>query len=105
MTATKKAVIWVSAFGGLGLLVPAVLLLRYWAFGVMFGDFEVRLWPTSIIFFGLEAPDTTKFDVVLFYAIALVGNVLLYATVGAVTWFIAQLVISLGRLFRTAKSG
>jgi len=60
MTTTKKGVIWTSAFGALGLLVPALLLLRYWFFGTMFGESEVWLWPASIIFMGLEAPNTTK---------------------------------------------
>jgi len=93
-------VIWTSAFGALGLLVPALLLLRYWFFGTMFGESEVWLWPASIIFMGLEAPNTTKFDVVIFYVIALSTNVLLYATVGGLIWLIAQQVLSFRRSLR-----
>lgn len=103
---TKKGVIWVSAFGALGLLVPAVLMLRYFAFGVMFGELEGRLWPTSILFMALEASGTTKWDVALVYAIALVSNVLLYAFVGALIWFAVQMLVSFGHLFTTTrKSG
>jgi hypothetical protein len=97
MTATKKGVIWTLAFGGAGLFVPALLLLRYWVFGTMFGELEVWLWPASIIFMGLEAPNTTKFDVVLFYVIALFANFLLYATVGGLIWLIAQQVLGFRR--------
>jgi hypothetical protein len=53
----KKFVTWISLFGGLGVLIPLVLLIRFWVFHHLFGAFEVKLWPGSGILLGLDAPN------------------------------------------------
>src|SRR5689334_4653989 len=89
----KKFVVWTSLFAALGVLVPLVLLFRFWVFHHPFGGFEAKLWPDSLIFFGLEAPNSTMLEVVLFYGIAFVGNAFRYAVIGVLTWPIAYLVL------------
>jgi len=76
---------WLLYFGVLGLLVPAVLLLRWKLFGIMFGLLEATLWPSSIFTMGLEG-NPTIWNILLVYAIALVANVLLYSLAGLLIW-------------------
>ena len=76
---------WVFWWGILGLLVPAVLILRWKLFGSMFGQIEAILWPSSIMLMILEG-SVSMLNILLVYAIALVGNVTIYSGVGLLTW-------------------
>jgi hypothetical protein len=82
---------WTLLFGTIGLLIPVVLLFRYWAFGVMFGELEGKLWPSSLMFTALDAPDTRTSTIVVVYAMALLGNVIRYAVLGILTWPLAYI--------------
>jgi hypothetical protein len=76
---------WVFWCGILGLLVPAVLMLRWKLFGSMFGQIEAILWPSSIMLMGLEG-SVSMFYILLVYAMAFVGNVIIYSGIGLLTW-------------------
>src|SRR5258705_6732997 len=76
---------WVFWWGVLGLLVPALLILRWKLFGSGFGRIEAILWPSSIILMILEGTVSMLY-VLLVYAIVLVGNVITYSGVGLLTW-------------------
>lgn len=76
---------WLFYWGALGLLVPAVLLLRWKLFGIMFGQLEATLWPSSIFTIGLEGNPTIS-TILFVYAVAFVVNVLLYSLIGLLIW-------------------
>jgi len=76
---------WVFWWSVLGLLVPAVLLLRLKLFGSMFGEWEVTLWPSSIMTMALEGR-VTAWDILFVYTVALVANVIVYSLAGLLTW-------------------
>ena len=76
---------WTLAFGGLGIAVPILLMLRFFMFQRPFGEIEFFLWPSSIMLMALES-STTRSTVIAAYIIVVAENVLLYAAVGAVTW-------------------
>ena|ERR1700758_990124 len=78
----SKWLVWWSAFG---LVVPAVLLLRWKLFGAMFGQFEATVWPSSIFTMALEGSHSIS-NILLVYAIALFANMLLYSFVGLLAW-------------------
>ena len=44
------------AWGALGLVIPALLILRWKLTGASFGEVESILWPSSILTMGLEGP-------------------------------------------------
>jgi hypothetical protein len=76
---------WVFWWGILGLLVPAVLTLRWKLLGSMFGQIEAILWPSSIMLMILEG-SVSIFYILLVYAIAWAGNVMTYSGIGLLTW-------------------
>jgi hypothetical protein len=76
---------WVFWWGVLGVLVPALLLLRWKLFGVMFGEVEAIIWPSSIFTMALEGSPTIG-NILFVYAIAFLANILLYSVVGLMTW-------------------
>jgi hypothetical protein len=86
MTMKARFVRWTMLFGAVGLLVPIVLLCRYWVFGSMFGELEAKLWPSSVVFMALDAPGTRTSTVVFAYSIAFFSNIIRYAAVGVLTW-------------------
>ena len=84
---------WVLLFGAVGLLIPAALVARHFAFGTMFGAWAVRLWPSSVMFMALL--DSKTSTILLVYAAALVANIVQYALAGLATWPLAYLVFRL----------
>jgi len=84
---------WVLLFGAVGLLIPAALVARHFAFGTMFGEWAARLWPSSLMFMALL--DTKTSTIVFVYGLALFANILQYALAGLVTWPLAYLVFRL----------
>jgi hypothetical protein len=83
---------WVFWWGLLGLLVPAVLLLRWKLFDSGFGQFEATLWPSSIMTMVLEG-SVKMWDILVVYTIALVANIILYSVVGLLTWPVVRFVL------------
>jgi hypothetical protein len=77
---------WVLLFAALGIVVPLLLLIRFFIFRSSFGTVESWLWPSSLTFMALDAPGTPVSTVVAIYAVALAENALLYAVLGAVIW-------------------
>jgi hypothetical protein len=80
---------WTLLFAALGLLLPAIFLARYIAFGKSFGPIEGMLWPSSIMFLALDVPNGTHrpaSDLAIIYGIALLENVIQYAIIGALAW-------------------
>jgi hypothetical protein len=77
----------VLGFAVLGLIVPITLMIRPFVLGRSFGDWSVRLWPSSMILMALDMPEPSPVSTVaIIYALALAFNVLLYAGVGIVLW-------------------
>ena len=88
-------------FGLLGLLVPAALILRWKLLGSTFGQLELILWPSSIMLMGLDGPaHRSAFDIILFYAIVIVANIVLYCVIGLLTWPVLRLVLRRRALIR-----
>ena len=80
--------------GLLGLLVPAALILRWRLLGSTFGHLELILWPSSIMLMGLEGPTPrSAFDIIQFYAIVIVVNMVLYFVVGLLMWPVVRLAL------------
>jgi hypothetical protein len=77
---------WTLLFGAVGLFVPAVLLTRYAVFGTTFGEFEAKLWPSSLMLMALDSPNPRTVNIVTIYAMAFCANIILYAAVGVLTW-------------------
>lgn len=77
-------------WGALGLLVPAVLLMRWKLFGAMFGQVEAIVWPSSIITLGLEGNPGLG-AILLVHALAILANVLAYSLMGLLVWPVARL--------------
>lgn len=95
MNGRKFFLIWTLAFGALGIAVPLFLIFRYLAFHVSFGKTEFLLWPSSLMFMGLDTPASappSRSTVIIIYAVAFLENALLYAAVGAITWPLAYVV-------------
>ena len=69
------------------MLVPAVLLLRWYFFNHTFGTLEFVLWPSSIVLMGLEGPPD-RLVITVVYAIAISTNVVLYGIVGLLIWLL-----------------
>ena len=77
---------WVLGWGALGLVVPALLLLRWKLTGSSFGQLEVILWPSSILTMGLEGPSPrSNLDIVEVYAALIAENIVLYLLIGLFT--------------------
>jgi len=78
---------WTLLAGALGLLDPAVVISQFFLFGKGISEFEFRLWPSSIMFMGLDGPTPSPTStVVSVYAVAIIENVVLYAVLGALVW-------------------
>lgn len=78
---------WVAWWGGLGLIVPLLLIVRWKLFGSMFGQLELILWPSSITLLGLEGPAPRSLGyVLLWYAVTVVTNAFVYGFVALLTW-------------------
>jgi hypothetical protein len=83
---------WTFWFGSLGLLVPAALILRWKLLGSTFGQLELILWPSSIMLMGLDGPtQRSAFDIIQFYALVIVANMVLYCVIGLLTWPLLRL--------------
>jgi len=78
---------WICGWGLAGLVVPAVLLLRWYFFDHSFGEVELILWPSSFILMTLEGPPE-RLTIVVMYTIAIAANVLLYSIVGLLGWML-----------------
>jgi hypothetical protein len=76
---------WMSQCGLVGLLVPAVLILRWKLLGSTFGRLELILWPSSILLMGLEG-QRSAFIIILSYAIVIAVNIVLYCVIGLLMW-------------------
>ena len=79
-------------WGSMGLLAPVALILRWKLLGSMFGLMELVLWPSSILLMGLEG-QRSVFIIILWYAIFIVANALLYSVVGLLTWPLLRLAL------------
>jgi hypothetical protein len=74
------------AWGALGLVIPALLMLRWKLTGASFGELESILGPSSILTMGLDGPGPrSNADVVEVYAALIGENVVLYSLVGLFT--------------------
>jgi hypothetical protein len=81
-----KLLKWVLVWGALGLVIPAVLILRWKLTGSSFGQVELILWPSSILTMGLDAPSPrSNSDIVEVYAALIAMNGVLYLLVGLLT--------------------
>ena len=83
---------WTILFGAVGVLIPLLLLVRYYLFGTGFGRLETTIWPSSFMFMALDAPGTPIPTVVFIYALAFAENFLLYALFAVATWPVAYLI-------------
>ena len=88
-----KFITWVLLFGAIGFLVSAVAATRFFVFGHMFGELEAKLWPSSIMLLGLEAPNTPTVEIVVVWIMACIANVISYAAIGLFTWPLAYIVV------------
>jgi hypothetical protein len=79
---------WISTFGSLGFVAPAVYMFHYLIFRTPLGGLDVAKlwWPTSVVFMGLDTPNPSLESIVLIYAIAVFGNVAIYAMIGILCW-------------------
>lgn len=71
---------WLALSAILGLAVPSFYVIAA-VFGVNVGSAE-RLWPTSLFLMGLDTPNPTITMIVITYALALLGNVVVYVAFG-----------------------
>ena len=83
---------WVLLFGAIGFLFSAVATIRYFVFGHSFGEMEAKLWPSSLMFLALEAPDTRTVDIVVVWIMAFIANFISYAAIGVLTWPLVYIV-------------
>jgi hypothetical protein len=75
------------AWGALGLVIPALLIIRWKLTGLPFGELESILWPSSILTMGLEGPSPRRtVEIVEVYAVLIAENVVLYVLVGLLTF-------------------
>jgi len=82
------------AWGALGLVIPALLILRWKLTGASFGEVESILWPSSILTMGLEGPSPRSgLEIVEVYAALIGENVALYLLVGLLTCPILFLIL------------
>ena len=72
-----------------GLLLPVVLLVRWYFFDHSFGTLELILWPSSFILTALEGPPD-RMAIAIGYAIAISVNVVLYAAMGLLSWLLLK---------------
>ena len=75
---------WVLAWGALGLVIPAVLLLRWKLTGSSFGQVESILWPSSILTMGLDG-SRGNLEILEIFAILIAENVVMYLFLGLLT--------------------
>jgi hypothetical protein len=83
---------WVFWWGVLGLLVPGGLILRWKIFGSAFGQMEAIVRPSSIVLIGLEG-QVSVFVILLWYAIAVVANAVIYSGIGVLSWPAVRIVL------------
>jgi hypothetical protein len=85
---------WMFWSGLIGLVVPAALILRWKLLGSIFGRLELILWPSSIMLMGLDGPTRrSAVDIIEFYAIVIVSNMVLYCLIGLVAWPVLRLAL------------
>ena len=74
------------AWGVLGLVIPALLILRWKSTGASFGEAELILWPSSILTMGLDGPSPrSNLIIVEVYAALIAENAVLYLLAGLLT--------------------
>ena len=83
---------WTCAWGFAGLLIPVVLLLRWYFFDHSFRTLELVLFPSSVVLMALEGPPD-RLVIAVVYAIAITANVVLYAIIGLLSWLLLSPVI------------
>jgi hypothetical protein len=78
---------WISIFGSLGLVIPAIYFFHIIVFATPIAGFNMeKWWPTCIVFMWGDYPNPSHLVIALIVAIAILGNVALYAALGGVTW-------------------
>jgi hypothetical protein len=97
MTLRVKFWKWTMFFGALGLLVPVAVSAQYVFSGAAtgLGGWLGWLWPSSMIFMGLDGPSPAPSTVAFVWALAYLGNVVLYAVIGAMAWIVVRGVLNL----------
>jgi hypothetical protein len=88
---------WIALFGAAGLLVPAELLFRNAVFHSSITTFEWWLWPSAIFTMALQVPNPRTAYTLNVLTLAVGVNVLLYATIGLVTWPLRYFVLRRNR--------
>ncbi|MGB6829475.1 MAG: hypothetical protein WBE41_15620, partial [Terracidiphilus sp.] len=85
---------WALAGALAGAAVSSILTAGWFIFHVGAGEFAVTLWPSSIMFMALDTPGPAAVSTVVFvYAVAIVENIVLYATIGALACGMLRLVM------------
>jgi hypothetical protein len=82
----RRMLKWMLTWGVLGLVIPALLIIRWRLTGASFGEVESILWPSSILTMGLDGPGPrSNLSIVEVYAALIGENVVLYFLVGLLT--------------------
>jgi hypothetical protein len=84
-----RSVVLVAA--ALGMVVPIVSLYRYYRYDYLFGGGVVTFWPSSILLMVTDGHDHDS-DVWVPIAISVIANMILYAAVAALVWFIVWII-------------
>jgi len=75
MTNRRFFFTWIRVFASLGIAVPMLLLVHHALFPLRGWGAEFILWPSSIMFMGLDTPTPAKIStVIVVYAIAIAEN-------------------------------
>jgi hypothetical protein len=84
---------WTGLFAAAGLLLPLCFCVHWFVFRGSGTELEARLWPSSLMFMALDEPTPAATStVVAVFAIAMIENILLYACVGALLWFLLWII-------------
>lgn len=79
------------------MLVPAEVLLRWAVFKSSIKTFEWYLWPSAIWCMATDVPNARAAYILEVLALAVGANVVLYATVGVLTWPLRYLAVRRSR--------
>jgi hypothetical protein len=75
----------------LGTIVPAISLYRYYRYDYLYGRGVVTLWPSSVLLMVTDGHDHDP-DVWMPIAISVIANMILYAAVAALVWFVVWII-------------